>query len=54
MAIARLGHFGRLSPPVVLAGIAMLGAFGLALAASSTAHALTWLLFKNPRRLKKI
>ena len=27
-------------------------AFGLALVVSSTAHALTWLLFKKPRRLK--
>jgi len=28
----------------------MWAAFGLALAISSTAHALTWLLFKNPKR----
>jgi hypothetical protein len=28
----------------------MWAAFGLALVISSTAHALTWLLFKTPKR----
>jgi hypothetical protein len=35
---------------ILLARMEMWPAFGLALVMSSTAHALTWLLFKNPRQ----
>jgi len=51
MGLASVGTF-CFATYLLLGVTGMWTAFGLALAASSSAHALTWLLFKSPRRLK--
>jgi hypothetical protein len=48
MGLASIGAF-CFSLYILLGMTGIWAAFGLALAASSTAHALTWLLFKNKR-----
>ncbi|HMH64307.1 MAG TPA: hypothetical protein VK515_01900, partial [Rhizomicrobium sp.] len=53
MGLASVGTF-CFAVYLLLGMTGMWAAFGLALVISTSAHALTWLLFKNPRRPVKV